>query len=239
MPKAMSGGDVAAAASLAGESRAFIAGESDDDALGGNHGRGIDLVAKSVADPEFLTRLGVEGLEFFGRGKDEFVMVGNLGYEGRGPRCDPIIGANAGLAAGFIVLPDFLACGFVESDEKLTFARPRPEDHEVLIEDGRRSVPCDMPELAEIVVPLLLAGEVVAIEACGAEADNHSFTIGNRRSGAISSGGVLRLFVVVLDGLFPEVLAVGPIKAPQGSLVSLGIEGLRQEDAITPYHRGG
>jgi hypothetical protein len=65
MPKAMRRGNIAATAGLAGYSGATIPREGDDDAFGGDHGGGIDLVAKSVADPEFLARLGVEGLKSF------------------------------------------------------------------------------------------------------------------------------------------------------------------------------
>src|SRR4029453_9989091 len=113
-----------------------------------------------------------------------------------------------------IVLPGLLPGGFVESDEELTFARASPEDDEVLIKDGRRGVPPAVPELAEIVVPLLLAGKVVAIKARGAEADDDPLTVGDGRGGAVGAGGVLRLLVVILDNLFPETLAIGPIKAP-------------------------
>jgi hypothetical protein len=49
MPKAMGRGDVAAAAGLAGEGRAAVPREGDDDALRGDDGRGINLVAQSVA----------------------------------------------------------------------------------------------------------------------------------------------------------------------------------------------
>src|SRR5262245_37480131 len=105
--------------------------------------------------------------------------------------------------------------------------------------DGRRGIPRDMPELAEIVVPLLLAGEVVAIKARGAEADDDPLTVGDGRGGAVGAGGVLRLLVVILDNLFPEALAIGPVKAPQGPRFPLGVERLREEDALTPHDRGG
>src|SRR5262249_3500134 len=70
MPKAMGLGDIAAAAGLAGEGGATVPGEGDDDAVGRDNGGRIDLVAKSVAGPELLTRPGVEGLQFFGGGQD-------------------------------------------------------------------------------------------------------------------------------------------------------------------------
>src|SRR5262249_2717539 len=160
------------------------------------------------------------------------------GDEGRGPGRDPITGANPGLPAGLVVLPGLLPGGLVEGDEELAFAGAGPEDDEVLIKDGRRGVPPDVPELAEAVGPLLLAGEVVAIKARGAEADDDPLTVGDGRGGAVGAGGVLRLLVVVRDDLFPETLAVGPVKAPQGPLFPLGVERLREEDALTPHDRG-
>ena len=45
MPKSMGRGDVAAAAGLAGEGGTFKPREGDDDALGGDDGGRIDLVA--------------------------------------------------------------------------------------------------------------------------------------------------------------------------------------------------
>src|SRR5262249_31176480 len=100
MPKATGLGDVAAAAGRAGEGGGAVPGEGDDDAVGRDDGGGVDLVAEPVAGPELLTRPGVEGLQSFGGGQDELVVVSDPGDEGRGPGRDPIVGANAGLPAG-------------------------------------------------------------------------------------------------------------------------------------------
>ena len=44
---------------------------------------------------------------------------------------------------------------------------------------------------------------------------------------------------VIFHDLFPEQLAVGAIEAPQGALVPLGVQRLRQENAIAPHDRSG
>src|SRR5947209_3960849 len=105
------------------------------------------------------------------------------------------------MAARLLVFPDLVAGLLVQGEQELPWARPAPEDDQVAIKYRRRGVAPDVAQLAEVVVPQLLAAEVIAVQARRAEADGHALAVRGGAGGGIGVGGVGRLVGRVGDDL--------------------------------------
>src|SRR5262249_25555506 len=123
---------------------------------------------------------------------------------------------------------------FVHGQEELPLARPAPEDAQVAMEDRRAGGAPDVPELAQVVTPLLVASEIVAVQPGGAVADVDALAVGDGAGRAVGIRIVGRLGLLVLDFLLPQQVAVLAGEAHDCAAVALVVERLRQGDAIAP-----
>src|ERR1700730_9657321 len=94
-----------------------------------------------------------------------------------------------------------------------------------------------MGELADVLLPELLAGEVIAHEPRGAEAGDDALAVGHRRRGTVwVAFAVGRLLVLVFGIALPEQPAIAAVEAEHAAHLAL-VGRLRQEDALAPDDR--
>ena len=133
-------GDIAVPAGFHGQGRAAKAAHRYHNSIRIN-GRSIDQRIEPAAGPVLLASQRIKAGHAHGKSHDQFILAIALDDDRCGPGTDPgrLIGRCfllAGLAAGFVHLPNGLAGFFVYRDEELAFTRPKIQDAEIAMNDG-------------------------------------------------------------------------------------------------------